>query len=113
MRRSYHLIPVDLPHEARTLYRGLHVVGKAHILLQAQSCLLNSKIIVDAILERDPDERKAVERCRADDVNTWSWGKANLNRNSVVALHLLGRLARGLRGDFENHRGRIGIGLDV
>src|SRR5580704_6885330 len=104
MRRSYHLIPVDLPHEARTLYRGLHVVGKTHILLQTQSCLLNSKIIVNPILEGDSDEGQAVERCRADDVNTGSWGKANLNGNRVVALHLLGRLARGLRGNFENHR---------
>ena len=40
-------------------------------------------------------------------------GKPDFHRDRVVALHLLGRQAGRLRGDLQDHRRRIGIGLDV
>ena len=39
--------------------------------------------------------------------------KPDLHRNGVIFLHLLGGQARGLGGDFQNDRRRVGIGFDV
>ena len=40
-------------------------------------------------------------------------GEANLDRDGVKPLHLLGGKAGRLRGDFDDHRRRVGIGLDI
>ena len=40
-----------------------------HILLQADGGLLECKIIVNAVLERDPYKRETVERGRANDID--------------------------------------------
>ena len=50
---------------------------------------------------------------RANDIDARRRGEADLDRDRVVALHLLGGQARRLRRDFQDHWRRIGIGLDV
>jgi hypothetical protein len=39
--------------------------------------------------------------------------KSDFHWDGVITLHLLGGLSGRLRGDLEDHRRRIGIGLDV
>ena len=39
--------------------------------------------------------------------------ETDLHRRGVIFFHFLSRKSGRLRGDFENHRRRIGIGLDV
>jgi hypothetical protein len=56
MGRAYDLIAVYFSDKARTLNRGLHVVGQTDVLLEAQGGLLDCEIIVNPILECDPNE---------------------------------------------------------
>ena len=113
MRRPDHLIAVDFANEARALDLRHHVVRQVDVLLQIDRGLRQREIIVDVVLEHDADERQAVERGRADDVDARRRGEPDLDRDGEVALHLLGRLAGRLRGDLQDHRRRIRIGFDV
>jgi hypothetical protein len=113
MGRTCDLIAVYFSDEARALNRGLHVVGQTDILLEAQGRLLDCEIIVNPILECDPNEGEAIERGRANDIHSRRWRESHLDRNCVITLHLLGRLPRSLRRNFENHRRGIGICLDI
>ena len=113
MRRALDLITVDFPDQARPLNRRRDVVRQTDVLLQVDFRLGKSKIVVDAVLERHADEGEAVERRRADHIDPRRSGEADLHRDGVIALHLLGGETRRLRRDFENDRSRIGIGFDV
>ncbi len=113
MGRPNDLITIDLAHQARALNLRRYAVGQADILLQAERRLREGKIVVDAVFEDDADERQPIERRRADDVDAGRGRKPDLHRDGVVALHLLGGLACGLGGDFQDHRRRVRIGLDV
>ncbi len=113
MRRADHLIAVDLAHQARALDRGGHAVRQVDVLLQADRRLRQREVVIDAVIERDAHERQAVERRRADVVDPRGRREPDLHRNRVVALHLLGRETGGLRGDLQDNRRRVGIGLDV
>jgi len=113
MRRANDLIAIDLADQARGLDLRQHVVRQTDVLLQHQRRLGDGEVVVDAVVERDADEGKPVERGRADDVDAWRGRQADFHRDGVVALHLLGRLAGRLRGDLQDHRGGIWIGLDI
>jgi hypothetical protein len=113
MRRADNLVAEDLAGQARLLDLRNLVGGQHDILLQAQTGLGVGEIEIDAILEGHADERQTVERGRADVFDTRRRIKTDLHRNSVVALHFLGRQTGGLRRNFQNHRRGIGIGLDV
>ena len=113
VRRAGHLIAVDFADQARSLNRGHRIARQVDVLLQADRRLRQREIIVDAVIERHPHERQAVERGRADDIDPGRGGEPDLHRDRIVALHLLGGEAAGLGGDLKDHRRRIGIGLDV
>jgi len=113
VRRADHLIAKDLADQAGGLDDRRDVVRQRDVLLQIDRGLRQREVIVDAVIERHADERQTVERGRADDVDAGSGGEPDLDRNGVVALHLLGREAGRLRGDFQNHWRRIRIGLDI
>ncbi len=113
VRRPDHLVAIDFAHQARCLDLGQHVIRKIDVLLQIQCRLGDGEVIVDAVSEGDANERQSVEGGRADDVDAGRRGKSDFHGNGVVPLHLLGGLARGLRGDLENHRRGVRIGLDV
>ena len=49
----------------------------------------------------------------ADDVDARGGCEADLDRDGVVALHLLGALSRGLCRDFQDDGSGVGIGLDI
>ena len=113
MRRPDNLIAVNFADQARSLDLRLHVVRQADVLLQAQRRLRQREIIIDPVVEGDPNERQAIKRRRADVVHAGRGGEADFHRNGIVALHFLGRQARRLRGDFQDDRRRVRIGLDV
>ena len=113
MRRSDHLIAVDFADQAGGLDLWGDVVRQVDVLLKVDRGLRQREIIVDAVIENDAHERQAIERGRADDVDARRRSKTDLDRNRVIALHLLGGLTGSLRGDFQDDRRRIGIGLDV
>jgi hypothetical protein len=113
VRWTDHLVAKNLADQARLLDRGRHSIRKADPLLQAQRSLRIGEEIVDAPLERDADERQPIERGGADIGDPGSGIEADFHRDRVIALHLLGREAGGLGGDFQDHGRRIGVGLDI
>src|SRR6185437_6500257 len=108
-----HLIAVDLADQAGRLDLGRDVAGETDVLLEIDGCLREREIVIDVVLEHDADKGQAIERGRANDIDAGRRGKADLDRNGEVALHLLRRKAWRLRRDFQNHRRWIGVGLDV
>ena len=72
-----------------------------------------SEMIVDAILEDDADKGEPVEGSGADNIDARRLVKGDLHGEGVIALHLFGREARRLGGDFQDDRGGIWIRLDV
>jgi hypothetical protein len=107
------LIAIDLADRARHLDLR-HLVGRqVDVLLQVQAGLGEREIVIDAVFEGDAHEGEAVERRRSDVLDAGRRIEADLHRNRVVALHLLGGQSRRLRGDLQNHRRRIRIGLDI
>ena len=113
MRRPDDLVAVDLADETRLLDLRDLIARKLHVLLQAERRLRVGEVVIDAVLERDPHERQAVEGGRADVVDAGRRIEPDLHRRRVVLLHLLGGEAGGLRGDLENDRRGIGIRLDI
>ena len=113
VRRPDHLIAINLAHQAGGLDLRRHAVRQADVLLQIDRRLRQGEVIIDAVVEGHPHKRQTVERRRTDDVDARRRGKPDFDRDGVVALHLLGRQTRRLRGDFQDHRRRIGIGFDV
>ena len=102
----------DLAYAARRRDDRLHALRKGGVL-QPIDGLLASKIVVDAVLELQPQKPERIDRVGAHVLQARRARERNLDRNGDVALHLLGRLARVLRDDLDDGRGRIGIGLDV
>ena len=113
VRRADHLIAIDLADQARLLNLRYLVAGQRDVLLQAERRLCIGEEIIDTVSESDAHEGQAIERCRADIVDPGRGIEADLHRDGVIALHLLGRESSGLRRDFEDHRRGIGIGLDI
>ena len=113
VRRTDQLVPENLAYEARALDRRLHVVRKSDALLKIDRRLRVGKVVIDAVVEHHPDERKAVERGRANDVHSRRRGETDLHRNGVIALHLFGRQAGRLGRYFEDDGCRVRISLDV
>ena len=113
VRRSGHLVTVDFADQAGGLDLRRYIIRQADILLEVDRGLREREVVVDAVIECHTNEGEAVERRRANDVDPWRRGKADLQRDGVIALHLLSRQAGSLRGDFQNDGGRIGIGLDI
>mmetsp|Transcript_5519 Transcript_5519/g.13306 ORF Transcript_5519/g.13306 Transcript_5519/m.13306 type:complete len:1095 (-) Transcript_5519:4456-7740(-) len=111
--RALDLVAQDLAHQAGGLDLWLHAIGQVDVLLQADRGLGQRRDVVDAVLEGHTDEGQAVERGRADVVHPERGGQADFHRTRVVALHLLGRLPGRLRGDLQDDRRRVGIGLDI
>src|SRR5205807_140651 len=107
------LVAVDLADEARALDIRRRPARQTDVLLQANGRLRFREVVIDAIVEPDPDEGQSVERGRANDVDTGGDGEADLHGNRVIALHLLGGQARGLGGDFEDDWRRVRVGLDI
>jgi hypothetical protein len=69
MRRSRDLVAVDLADEARLLDLRNLTAGQVHVLLQTERGLRVREVVIDAVLERHPHEREAVEGGRADVVD--------------------------------------------
>ncbi len=113
MRRAGHLIAIDFADQARALNRRHRIARQIDILLQADRGLREREVIVDPVIESDAHEREAVERRRADVVDPGRGGEPDFHRYRVIPLHLLGGETVGLCGDFQDHRRRIGISLDV
>ena len=113
MRRPDNLIAVNFPRRTVRLDVGHLVARQVDILRDCHRRLAISEEIIHAVLEADADKRQAVERSGADDLNAGSGVEADLHGARVITLHLLGGQARRLRGDFQDHRGRVRIGLDV
>src|SRR5579872_435227 len=113
MRRPDQLIAIDLSDEARLLNLRDLITRKIDVLLQADRGLGQREIEVDAIFEGDADKGQTVERRRADVDDARRRVEADLHRNRVIFLHLFGGEAGGLSRDLQDHRRRIGIGLDV
>src|SRR5271166_2617745 len=113
MRRSDQLIAVDFADEAGSLNLRRDSGGEIDILLQVDGCLRERKVVVDTVLEHDADERQAIERRRANDIDARRRSEADLDRDRVVALHFLRGQAWRLRRDLENHRRRVWVRLDV
>ncbi len=113
MRRPDHLIAVDFADQAGALDLRRDVIRQADILLQIDRGLRQREIIIDAVLKHDAHEGQPIERGRADDVDARRGGKPDFDRDGEIALHLLGRLAGRLGGDFQDHRRRIWIGFDI
>jgi hypothetical protein len=113
MRRAFDLITVDFADQARPLNRRHDIVRQADILLQTDRGLGESKVVIDAVPEGDPNERQAVERRRADDIDPRRGGEADFHGNGVIALHFLGRQPGRLGGDLQNDGRGIWVSLDV
>ena len=113
MRRPHHLVAIDFADQARSLDLRHDVVRQADVLLQVDRGLREREIIIDPVFEGHADEGEAIERGRADDIDPWRRGQANLHRDRVIALHLFGGQAGGLGGDLQDHGRRIGVGFDV
>ncbi len=113
MRRPHHLVTKDLTCQARLLDLRNLVLRQRHVLLKTESGLGIGRIIVKAVFERDSDERQAIERCRTNAGHARGGIQADLHRNGVVLLHLLGGQSRCLCGDFQDHRRGIRIGFDI
>src|SRR6516164_8065163 len=107
------LIAIDFADQAGALDGWRDIVRKTDVLLQIDLSLREREIVIDPVLKYDANERKTVKRGRADDVNPRCGREAHLHRDRIVALHLFSGEAGCLRGDLENNRGRIWIGLDV
>ena len=82
-------------------------------MLQVERRLSVGEVVIDAVFECDADKGQAIERCRADGIDSRRGGKTDFQRDRVVALHLLGRLTGGLGGNLQDHGRRIRVGLDV
>src|ERR1700719_1825063 len=113
MRRTNHLIAIDLSGGTALLDGGHEIARQTDILLHGSGRLAVGKVKVNAILEHDADKRQSVEGSRADDLDAGCRIESNLDRAGVIALHLFGRQAGRLSGNFENHRGWVWIRLDV
>jgi hypothetical protein len=113
VRRTYDLIAIYLADQARRLDLRRNVVRQTDVLLEIERGLLDSEIIVDAIIEGDTDKREPVKRRGTNDIDAGRRRKTHLHRDGVIALHLFGRLAGGLCGDFQNDGRRVWIGLDI
>src|ERR1700736_5449813 len=113
MRRTNHLIAINLSGGAALLNGGHEIPRQTDILLHGSGRLAVGKVKVNAILENDTDKRQPVEGSRTDDIDAGFCIESNLDRARVVALHLFGRQARRLGGNFENYRGWVWIRLDV
>src|SRR5262249_20075074 len=106
------LIAVYLAGETRLLdHRDLRV-RQGDVLLQTQRDLRIGKEIIDAVIESDANERQSIKRGRADIAYPRGDIDPDFHGDGVVPLHLLGRETRGLRGDVDNDRRRVWIGLD-
>src|SRR5262249_32742314 len=113
IRRPDDLIAVYLAGEARLLDHWDLRVRQGDGLLQAQRDLRIGKEIIHAVIEGDANERQSVKRGRADIAYARGDIESNFHGDGVVPLHLLGRETRGLRGNVDNDRCRIWIGLDI
>jgi hypothetical protein len=113
VRWADQLVAIDFANQARCLNLRGDAVGKIDVLLQAERGLREGEVIIDAVFERDSNERQAVERGGTDVVDAGRGRESDLHRNGVIALHFLGGESRRLGGDLQDHRRRIGIGLDV
>ena len=113
MGRSGDLIAIDLADQARSENLRGDVIRQTDVLLEVDRGLGEGEVVIDAVIESHADEGEAVERCRADVLDAGRRRKSDLHRDGVVTLHLFGREAGRLRGDFQNHRRRVRVGLDV
>ncbi len=113
MGRSDHLITIDLADQARSENLWGDVVRQADVLLEIDRGLGEGEVVFDAVVEGDAYEGESVERRRTDVLDTGRRRQSDLHRNRVIALHFLGGQAGGLRGDLQDHRRGIRIGLDV
>ena len=110
---AYELVAIDLADQTGLLDLRDLVARQVDVLLQVQRRLRVGREVVDPVLEGDAHERQAVERRRAYRVDARRRVQPDLHRDRVVLLHLLRGLAGRLRGDLQDHRSRIGVGLDV
>jgi hypothetical protein len=113
MRRTDDLVAIDFADRARHLDLRNLILRQRDVLLEVQTRLHEGGVVIDAVFEGDAHEGQTVKRGRPDVVDTCGGIEADLHRDGVGALHLLGGQTRGLGGDFEDHRRRIRIGLDV
>ena len=71
------------------------------------------EVVVHPIFEADAHKRQSIERGRADDIDAGRGVEPNLHGDGVVTFHLLGREARRLRGNFQDHGRGVGIRLNI
>ena len=113
MRRPDHLITIDFPRRAVRLDGRHEAAGQGDVLLHRHRCLGIGEIVVDPIFEADAHKGQSIERSRADDVNAGRGVEPDFHRECVVALHLLSREPRRLRGNLQDHGRGVGVRLDV
>ena len=113
IRRTFDLIAVDFAGQAGLLNLRRLIAGKRDVLLERDRRFLIGEIVVHAVFEGHAHEAQAIERSRAHIDDAGHRIERDLHRYRIIFFHLLGRQARGLRGDFENDRRRIRIGFDV
>ena len=89
------------------------VAWQCNVLLQADRRLREGKVEIHPVLERHPHEGQPVKRGRADVGDARGRIQADFHRKRVVMLHLLSRKPRSLRRDLQDHRGGVGVSLDV
>src|ERR1700730_2979728 len=111
--RADQLIAVDLADQTGLLDGRNEIAGQGNVLLDVVGGLGQREIVVHAVPEGHADKGQAVKRRRTDVDNARSRIEPDLHRDRVIFLHLFGGKTRGLRGDLQDHRRRIRIGLDV
>ena len=106
MLRPDDLVTIDFPGRRCSAGWSGDASGQADVLLQRHGRLAVGEVVIHPIFEGHAHKRQAVERSGPDDIDAGRRVEPDLHRARVVTLHLLGRQARGLGGDFEDDRRR-------
>src|SRR5262249_53515806 len=88
-------------------------VREIDVLLQRDGRLCPGEVVINTVLEHDPDEGQSVERGRANHLDPGCDGQADLDGNGVVPLHLFCGQAGRLGRDLEDDGGGVRVRLDV
>jgi hypothetical protein len=75
--------------------------------------LLPYEVVVETVLELQPDKAECIDGVRTDIFQPRCAGDRDFQRNRDVTLDLFGRLARPLAYDLDDRRRRVRISLDI
>src|SRR5262249_31558225 len=109
----HYLIAENLADQARALDRGLHIVRKIDPLLQAQSGLRVSEIVINPVLEHDWNEGRSREGGGGEGAAAGGGGEPALHGEGEITPHLRGGGAGRWGGDLEDDGRGFGIAFNI